>query len=127
MMAARPNWTGTASDLLVVLHRIAGEGVARSRSWPNTPRALAGKLRRALTFLRKIGIEITFSREGHGRARLIHIAAIRGASEFVGEGEPVAPAASFAPTAELSQTGDNGASTLQPVINGADDVADGGQ
>jgi hypothetical protein len=68
MMAARPNWTGTASDLLVVLHRIAGEGVARSRSWPNTPRALAGKLRRALTFLRKIGIEITFSRQGHGSA-----------------------------------------------------------
>jgi hypothetical protein len=127
MMAARPNWTGTALDLLVVLYRIAGEGVARSRSWPKTPRALAGKLRRALTFLRKIGIEITFSREGHGRARLIHIAAIRATSEFVGEGEPVAPAASSAPTVEVSQTGDNGASTLQPVINGADDVADGDQ
>ena len=127
MMAARPDWSGTASDLLVILFRIAGEGVARSRSWPKTPRALAGKLRRALTFLRKIGIEITFSREGHGRARLIHIAAIRAASEFVGEGEPVAPAASSALNAEVSQTGDNGASTLQPVINGADDVADSGQ
>ena len=127
MMTGKPTWTGTASDLLVVLFRIAGEAMARSRSWPKTPRALAGKLRRALTFLRKIGIEITFSREGHGRARLIHIAAIRAASEFVGEGEPVAPAASSALNAEVSQTGDNGASTLQPVINGADDVADSGQ
>ncbi len=53
--------------------------------------------------------------------REIHIAAIRAASEFVGEGEPAAP------TAEVSQTGDNGPSTLQPVINGADDLTDGGQ
>jgi hypothetical protein len=120
MMVARPNWTGTASDLLVVLCRIAGEGVARSRSWPKTPRALAGKLRRALSFLRKIGIEITFSREGHGRARIIHIAAIHAASESVGEGEPVA---SSTPTAEFSQTGPNGAATPQPVINGAAGVS----
>jgi hypothetical protein len=127
MMTGMPTWTGTASDLLVVLFRIAGEAMARSRSWPKTPRALAGKLRRALTFLRKIGIEITFSREGHGRARLIHIATIRAASEFVCEGEPVAPAASSALTAEISQTGGNGASTLQPAINRADDVGDGGQ
>jgi hypothetical protein len=28
------------------------------------PRALAGRLRRAQTFLRTLGIEITFSREG---------------------------------------------------------------
>jgi hypothetical protein len=127
MMATRPNWSGTASDLLVVLFRIAGEGVARSRSWPKTPRALAGKLRRAVTFLRKIGIEITFSREGHGRARTIHIAAIRAASESVDEGKPVAPAASSAPTAEPSQIPDNAASTPQPVASAADDLADGAQ
>jgi hypothetical protein len=127
MMAARPNWSGTASDLLVILFRIAGEGVARSRSWPKTPRALAGKLRRALTFLRKIGIEITFSREGHGRARIIHIAATRAASESVDEGEPVASAASSTPTDELSQIPDNAASTPRRVASAADDHADDAQ
>jgi hypothetical protein len=127
MMAARPNWTGTASDLLVVLFRIVGEGVARSRSWPKTPRALAAKLRRALTFLRKIGIEIIFSREGHGRARIIHIAAIRAASESVDEGEPVAAAAPSASTAQPSQIPDNRASTPQPVGSAADDLADDAQ
>jgi hypothetical protein len=117
MMAARPNWDGTAADLLVVLFRIAGEGVARSRSWPKTPRALAGKLRRAVTFLRKIGIEITFSREGHGRARMIHIGAIRGASETACKIEPVAPSASSALTGELSQTQDSGVCTHESVAN----------
>src|SRR5262249_951942 len=127
MMTGMPTWTGTASDLLVVLFRIAGEAWRGQEAGLRLLGALASKLRRALTFLRKIGIEITFSREGHGRARLIHIATIRAASEFVSEGEPVAPAASSALTAEISQTGDNGASTLQPAINGADDVGDGGQ
>ena len=33
-------------------------------AWAKNPRALAGRLRRAQTFLRTLGIEITFSREG---------------------------------------------------------------
>jgi hypothetical protein len=120
MMAARPNWTGTATDLLVVLFRIAGEGVARSRSWPKTPRDLAGKLRRAVTFLRKIGIEIAFSREGHGRARIIHIAAIRGGTESAGESLPIAPVAPSTRTA-------NAAYTQDPAAGEADDLADDAQ
>jgi hypothetical protein len=127
MMLHKTNWSGTASDLLLILLRIAGEGVARSRSWPKTPRALAGKLRRALTFLRKIGIEITFSREGRGRARIIHIAAIRAASETLDEGERVAPAASSTLTAEFAQIPDSAASTAQPVASAADDLADDAQ
>jgi hypothetical protein len=47
--------------------------VAKSKSWPESPRALAGRLRRAATFLRKIGIEITFRREGRVRTRTILI------------------------------------------------------
>src|SRR5262249_13538671 len=65
MMVGRSNWAGTASDLLVVLARAAGERISKS-----TPRALAGRLRRAVTFLRKIGIEVTFSREGQTRTRM---------------------------------------------------------
>jgi hypothetical protein len=36
-------------------------------------RALAGSLRCAQTFLRALGIDITFSREGHAGSRIIRI------------------------------------------------------
>jgi hypothetical protein len=52
-------------------------GVAKSRTWPDSPRALAGRLRRAASFLRKIGIEVGFGREGRARTRIIHIATTR--------------------------------------------------
>ena len=73
VMATRTEWTGTASDLLGALAEVAGERVAKSKTWPDSPRALAGRLRRAATFLRKIGIEIGFEREGRARTRIIRI------------------------------------------------------
>ena len=73
MMATRTEWTGTASDLLGALAEEAGERVAKSKTWPDSPRALSGRLRRAATFLRKIGIEIGFEREGRARTRIIRI------------------------------------------------------
>lgn len=73
LMAECSSWTGTAGDLL----RVRGactDGTARlGAGWPKTPRALAGKLRRAQTFLRELGIEITFSREGQAGTRLIRM------------------------------------------------------
>ena len=75
VMTTRMEWTGTASDLLGALAEVAGERIAKSKTWPESPRALAGRLRRAATFLRKIGIEISFGREGRARTRTIHIAA----------------------------------------------------
>ena len=60
VMTTRTEWTGTASDLLGALAEQAGERVAKSKTWPDSPRALAGRLRRAATFLRKIGIDIGF-------------------------------------------------------------------
>ena len=68
LMAHRAQWTGSASDLL---------GVGTSRTgWPTSPRALAGRLRRAQTFLRILGIEIAFGREGRFGTRTIRITAI---------------------------------------------------
>src|SRR6516164_5411299 len=63
-MMARTVWTGTASVLLDDLEDMAGQRIAKSKTWPNSPRALAGGLRRAATFLRKVGIECRFDREG---------------------------------------------------------------
>lgn len=73
MMETQREWTGTASELLGALAEVAGERIANSKGWPDSPRALAGRLRRAATFLRKLGLEVTFTKKGHTRTRLIRI------------------------------------------------------
>ncbi len=82
LMVMRTEWTGTASELLGALGELAGERVAKSKIWPDSPRALAGRLRRAATFLRKIGVEIAFEREGRARTRIIHV---------ISTGKPIGP------------------------------------
>ena len=76
IMAVRSTWTGRASDLLRA--RIAaGEGVPdRTAGWPKNPRALAGRLRRCQTFLRTVGIDIAFSREGRTGSRIIRMTSL---------------------------------------------------
>jgi hypothetical protein len=73
IMAEQGTWVGTAADLLRAgIER--GSDFSRSRAgWPNTPRALAGRLRRAQTFLRTLGIDIAFHREGRAGSRVIRI------------------------------------------------------
>ena len=71
-MAARSMWTGIATELL----RAGGDFInanilTRCTGWPENPRALAGQLRRVQTFLRALGIEIAFSREGRAGNRII--------------------------------------------------------
>jgi hypothetical protein len=72
-MKTRTMWTGTASDLLGALNARVDEQVRKSKSWPNSAHKLSGRVRRLETFLRKTGIEISHSKEGHGRARTIWI------------------------------------------------------
>jgi hypothetical protein len=77
LMADRAQWTGSASDLLLAGTNVAGNPMIWNRSgWPKSPRALAGRLRRAQTFLRTLGIEIVFGREGRLGTRTIRITAI---------------------------------------------------
>jgi hypothetical protein len=78
LMADRAQWTGSASDLLQVGINVGGKAMAAwTRSgWPKNPRALAGRLRRAQTFLRTLGIEIVFGREGRLGTRSIRITAM---------------------------------------------------
>ena len=72
MMARRRQWTGTASDFLRAADILQREEVSiRRPDWPRTPRALAGRLRRAQTSLRAIGIHIDFRREGRAGNRMI--------------------------------------------------------
>jgi hypothetical protein len=73
-MAERGSWAGTASDLLRVAKVLVDDNVLKTNSgWPKNPGALAGRLRRAQTFLRVLGIEISFSREGRAGTRTIRI------------------------------------------------------
>ena len=74
IMRERATWTGTASDLL----RFGADFTAKAPSWraaewPKSPRALAGRLRRAQTPLRALGIEITFGREGRAGTRIVRL------------------------------------------------------
>jgi hypothetical protein len=97
VMEERTEWTGTATDLLGALAEAAGERVAKSKTWPASPRVLSGRLRRAATFLRKIGIEIDHTKEGRARTRIIHITAKGSfAGPAYGWAQPSAPSASSA-------------------------------
>src|SRR5690348_7765196 len=102
MMASRREWTGTASNLLGALAEVVGERVAKSKTWPDSPRALAGRLRRAATFLRKIGIEINFGREGRARTRTILIATVPDHTTPESTGER--PSSSSAPSASVPKS-----------------------
>ncbi|MGD9885634.1 MAG: hypothetical protein AB7U95_36595 [Reyranella sp.] len=121
LMAARTEWTGTASELLGALAEQAGERVAKAKNWPDSPRALAGRLRRAATFLRKIGIEIAFEREGRARTRVIRITATSAdpAPERGGV-LPSAPSASSVPRPNPSSVNGFAAPDLRTVANDAD-------
>jgi hypothetical protein len=66
LIAERGSWVGTASDLLRAASALAGNNDC---NWPRNPGALAGRLRRAQTFLRMLGIEISFTREGRAGTR----------------------------------------------------------
>ncbi len=72
IMAEHPQWHGTASDFLLVADRLQRDEVSiRRPDWPRSPRALAGRLRRAQTSLRAVGIDIAFHREGRAGSRMI--------------------------------------------------------
>ena len=72
-MSKRSSWTGSAADLLQASAERTGQTSDSIIGWPKNPRVLAGHLRRAQTFLRALGIDIAFSREGRAGTRVIRI------------------------------------------------------
>jgi hypothetical protein len=73
IMVDRTMWTGSASDLLRLCAESTRDDISSGTVWARNPRALAGRLRRAQTFLRTLGIEITFFREGRTGTRMIRV------------------------------------------------------
>jgi hypothetical protein len=100
MMATLAKWEGTSSELLAKMKGVVDERVAKSDAWPSNGRALSGRLRRAASFLRRVGIDVVFKREGHARTRRIVITTIAPASGAEVEGgfasAPSAPSAADA-------------------------------
>ncbi len=121
-IATRTEWEGTATELLGVLSGAVGEPQNRAKEWPKSAKALSGRLRRAATFLRTIGVEILFTLEGRARTRTIHICV---PSENVG----TRPSASSAPSVNaIKSHGGNGCGTYpaQTVPDRSDVKSDHG-
>ena len=115
VMATRTEWTGTASDLLGALGRGRWASASpRPRPGPTSPRALSGRLRRAATFLRKIGIEIGFEREGRARTRTIRITTTQTLprQKMRGRDRPHRP---HRPRARRNPIGSNGFAVARPA------------
>jgi hypothetical protein len=75
-LATAGGWEGTCTDLLARLAETVGEKAARAPSWPQTPRALGGALRRLAPNLRRVGILVEMWREPGGkRQRMVRIRA----------------------------------------------------
>ena len=117
LIGTRTEWTGTASDLLGALDEEVGEKVRKSKAWPSSARALSGRVRRAATFLRKVGIDITFEREGRARTRTIRITR----KPESAPARPSAPSLSSAPP--LNRSGNNGFDKSDPrMVNRSADA-----
>lgn len=126
VMTERTVWTGTASDLLGALGEAAGERIAKSKTWPDSPRALSGRLRRAATFLRKIGIEVSFEREGRARTRTFRITAAGADPVPERSGvQPSAPSVPSAPRPKSIQDNDFAEPDPRTFANDADGRASG--
>lgn len=70
----RTVWTGTCADLLEELSSLLSDVTVRPKGWPDSPRKLSGRLRRAAGPLRTMGIEIEFNRDGsRNRSRIVTI------------------------------------------------------
>lgn len=118
LMGLRVAWDGTATELLSALSNEVSESVLKSRSWPKNARGLSGQLRRAAAFLRKVGIDISFGREGRARTRKIRISR----TSDIGV---VDPSLASAPSAGLEQTlGDEESDAVLARTEGAQAGAD---
>ena len=116
LMASRTLWTGTASDLLGALSEEVGDAVRRAKTWPATPRVLSGRVRRAATFLRKVGIDIAFEREGQARTRTIRISC----TPENGAMEPSTPSASSVASEKSMRGNGSNPGNLRTVEQHAD-------
>ena len=80
MMETEEAWEGTCKGLLQHLDSLVDEGTKKSRDWPKSPKAIAGRLKRIATFLRESGIHLTSPSKGPKGRRVLTISRTGGGS-----------------------------------------------
>jgi hypothetical protein len=75
-MDGKTVWKGMTKDLLNHLNEVVGERISKDRAWPQTERKLTNHLKIAATFLRRVGITITWEEKRTKRGRPITIVAV---------------------------------------------------
>jgi hypothetical protein len=115
MSERKESWKGTATTLLVTLTALVDKKVSESEHWPDSGRALAGRLRRAASFLRQTGIHIGFTREAHTGARLTAITKVIRASGTVSSSESPSPPSPPSPVRIIRPFGE-GDGTSPPFV-----------
>jgi hypothetical protein len=112
-------WSGTATDLLEELAKFASEATRRSRTWPKGPGPLSGRLQRAATFLRAVGVEVERDRGSErSRRRLVTIRAIERRTAREADADDTAPSRTL-----LRTQGEDG-NPLEELELDAADAAD---
>lgn len=115
LMRARDEWSGTATELLGVLAKTAGDDVARAKGWPGTSQLLSGRVSRAAPFLRGLGITIDRVKIGRSRTRVIRIT-VDSAGERESRGNPSSASSASPEEARMCRE-----SHLQTIDGCADD------
>jgi hypothetical protein len=69
----RSEWTGTTAKLLNALTALVGERQSKSKEWPEKPRGLTSHLEQAKASLRRVGIEIKWSKKRSSKGRTINV------------------------------------------------------
>lgn len=120
---------GSATELLEALVDIVGDGAARAKTWPKSPSALSGALRRLAPNLRRATppLEIEFDREGRqggdvSRRRVVRVSQLdRGrnsaSTASTSTSEPLAQA-------ELGVDGGDGEMRTQPNDGAVSDASE---
>jgi hypothetical protein len=70
LVAKKPDWEGTTSELLTRLSELVEEREAKTKGWPTEARALTSRLQNAKASLRRIGIDIRTGKRGPRGRRL---------------------------------------------------------
>lgn len=72
--ATPQGFDGSATELLALLSTCVDEKIVKSKVWPKSARHLSGRLRRVSSFLRTVGVDVTFYTEAtRAKNRKIHI------------------------------------------------------
>lgn len=121
-------WRGTASALLANLSDVVDDAQRKSNDWPKTARSVAGRLRRAATFLRRVGIDVQCDRaKDRRRDRIITLALT--AEERDAGSSARSTTSDIEATAFKPADGRDGADQItvqnNPLISGKLDGADG--